>query len=197
MTRVTPKPQEQMSVAEYHKLIACGAIEERCRVELLRGRLVEKPRRTPLVAFVIGMLPTLLTPLLPNGFHSRSQSPITLEDSEPEPDLAILRGDVRDYFTRHPGSTETLLVVEVFTGSLATDLVKAETYAEAGIPWYWIVNLTARRVEVYSQLSPTPAGLRYGPPHCYQPREMIPVIIDGSEIGTVPAAELLPEITTP
>ena len=87
-----------------------------------------------------------------------------------------------------------MLAIEISDSSLVTDRYKAEIYAEAGIPWYWIVNLTARRVEVYSQPAATAEGVRYGEPRVYQPGEMIPVIVDGREVESVAADQLLPVI---
>lgn len=192
---VIPYRPARLTVATYHKLIETLELTENNRFELLKGVLVEKMTHNPLHAALVGILQSLIGSHLPAGVHTRSQVPITLRDSEPEPDLAVVRGDRKEYFSRHPSASDTKLVIEVSSSTLLTDRYKAEIYAEASIPWYWIVNLAARRVEVYSQPTPTADGLRYGAPQIYQPGELIPVIVDGREIGTLAAAELLPEIS--
>lgn len=79
---------------------------------------------------------------------------MTLADSEPEPDLCIVRGTRADFRRVHPSTAE--LVVEVAVSSLELDRVKAILYAEAGVKEYWIVCPEERQVEVYRQ--PTPQG---------------------------------------
>ncbi len=192
---VIPYRPARLTVATYHKLIETLELTENNRFELLKGVLVEKLTHNPLHSNLIRILQALLMPMLPQGFLFNSQLPITLSDSEPKPDISITRGNAAEFFTRHPGPADISLVIEVSSTSLLTDRYKAEIYAEAGIPWYWIVNLAARRVEVYSQPTPTADGLRYGAPQIYQPGELIPVIVDGRELGTLAAAELLPEIS--
>ena len=78
----------------------------------------------------------------------QTQSPIDLgELSEPEPDIAVIRGDARDYSQAHPRTA--LLIVEVAESSLDYDRTeKASLYAAAGIPDYWVLNLRDRRLEV-------------------------------------------------
>ena len=80
----------------------------------------------------------------------RNQAPITLTRSEPEPDLAIVRGARGDYRTRHPSGSEVALVVEVWDTTVATDRSKARMYGQARIAEYWIVNLGARCVERFA-----------------------------------------------
>ncbi|WP_254513291.1 Uma2 family endonuclease [Anatilimnocola floriformis] len=192
---VVPYRPARLSVADYHRLISGGHLAQSNRIELLRGVLVEKMTHNPLHAALIGILQKLIDGVLPAGFCTRTQLPITLRDSEPEPDLAIARGELAEYLMRHPGPDDTQLVVEISASSLVTDRYKAEIYAEAGIPWYWIVNLTARRVEVYSQPAATPEGIRYGEPRIYQPGEMIPVIVADQQVGSIAAEKLLPVVT--
>jgi Uma2 family endonuclease len=192
---VVPYQPARLSVADYHKLISCGTLAENHRLELLRGVVVEKMTHNPLHAALVGILQDLLAALLPAGFHTRSQVPITLSDSEPEPDVAIARGQRSDFLQRHPGPSETPLVIEVAASSLVTDRFKAEIYAEAGIPCYWIVNLPERQVEVFTKPALTAEGLRYTDRHDYQPGDSIPVVLDDRGIGVIAAVQLLPEQT--
>jgi Uma2 family endonuclease len=191
---VLPYRPMRFSVADYHKLIADGTLAENHRIELLRGVLVEKMPQNPLHAAIIGILQKLLSAIFSPGFHTRSQVPVTLDDSEPEPDISVARGELADYLTRHPGPADVPLVTEIAHSSLVTDRFKGEIYAEAGILVYWIVNLGKRRVEVYSNPTTTTDGPRYADCREFQPGDSIPVILDGREIGVLPAAELLPVI---
>ena len=76
------------------------------------------------------------------------EDPITLTDSEPEPDVAVIQGREEDY--RLVPVTTALLLVEVSVSSLALDRMKAAIYAEAGIPEYWIVLAEREMIEVHT-----------------------------------------------
>ena len=75
---------------------------------------------------------------------------MTFADSEPGPDLAIVRGTRSDYRLAHPVSAE--LVIEVAVSSFEIDLVKAHVYAEGEVPEYWIVCPEKKQVEVFRLL---------------------------------------------
>jgi Uma2 family endonuclease len=92
------------------------------------------------------------------GWEIRGQGPIALdEESEPEPDLAVVPGSFRDYEAAHP--SRPVLVVEISETSLALDRVhKGSLYARAGLPDYWIVNLPEHALEVYRDPEPDPAA---------------------------------------
>jgi Uma2 family endonuclease len=160
-----PCPLRRFTVDEYHRLLQVGILEEGDPVELLDGFLVLKTRASPPQNVSLGLLEDLLNDLLPAGWFRRVRSAVTTPDSEPEPDLAIVRGQRRDYGKRHPGPQDLALVIEVSDSSLARDRnVKAPLYARASIPVYWIVNLIDRRVEVHTEPSgpdPQPAYRRH------------------------------------
>ena len=86
---------------------------------------------------------------MPVGCDLRVEGPLTLHDSEPEPDVAIVRGSPESFVTSHPHTAE--LAVEVAVSSLEIDRVRALIYAEAGLREYWIVCPEKKRVEVYRQ----------------------------------------------
>jgi Uma2 family endonuclease len=69
----------------------------------------------------------------------------------PEPDLAVVRGRARDYLDRHPEGTDAILVVEIAKTSQERDREKAADYARGGVPVYWLLDLVARTVDVYSE----------------------------------------------
>jgi Uma2 family endonuclease len=142
----------RMSVAEYHRAGEAGVLSD--DVELLRGIIVTKMPKSPLHEYVAQKLMDLLLALLPKEFKLRPERPLTLRDSEPEPDLSVVRGTLEDWVHAHPSTAE--LVVEVSISSAAVDEGKADIYAEAGIPEYWLVRAEARSVDVYRE--PTPEG---------------------------------------
>src|SRR5262249_50283397 len=130
---------------------------------------------------------------LPAGWDYRVQSSIVLADSQPEPDIAVCRGDETAYLTRHPMGGDVGLVVEVADSSLLRDQRdKTRIYARAHIPVYWIINLVDRRIEVYTQPSGPTAAPAYGAFQTYQPADAVPLLLDGSAVVNLPAADLLP-----
>lgn len=147
--RVHPMPVET-----YHRLGELGVLSE--DVELLRGIVVTKMPKSPLHEFVAQMLMELLLKLIPPGFVVRPERPLTLRDSEPEPDLSVVKGRPQDWVRAHP--TTAALVIEVAVTSLDIDEGKAGIYAEAAIPEYWIVQPEERRVIVCRE--PTSEGYR-------------------------------------
>ena len=92
------------------------------------------------------------------GWEVRTEGPIGLdEDSEPEPDVAVVPGSPEDYSRAHP--SRPVLTVEVSESSLAVDRQrKGSLYARAGLADYWVLNLVDRVLEVYREPVPDPAG---------------------------------------
>ena len=136
-----------LTVEEYHRLDEFN--ENGRRTELIRGIVIEKMAKSPLHRLVASLLYQLLLQCLPAGFCVWKEEPITLADSEPEPDISVTRGSPRDYGKSHPRTAE--LVVEVAVSSAALDRESASLYAEAGVQEYWIVLASDRQVEVYRQ----------------------------------------------
>src|SRR6185437_2796586 len=93
--------------------------------------------------------------IVPPGWHVAKGVPILLSEwSRPEPDLAVIRGVVDDYEERDATADDTALVVEIAACNAAADRADmARIYAAAGIPVYWIVDLTDGLVEIYSDPS--------------------------------------------
>lgn len=143
----------RFSVDQYHRMIASGAFTEDDRIELLAGWVVEKMPKNPLHSIVTGSLHDRLVGVLPEGWHVRNQEPITLTDSEPEPDLAVVQGKRSDYRAGRPTAADLALVVEISDSTMAADRWKRTIYASAGIPCYWIINLIEGVIEIYEQPS--------------------------------------------
>ena len=140
--RVSP-----LSVAEYRQL---GEFNEHGRrTELIRGIVIEKVSKSPLHVAIAKRLYDWIAAKLPKGFVVRREDPITMRDSEPEPDIAVVQGEESDFFRAHPSTAE--LIVEVAVTSAALDRANADLYAEAGVKEYWIVLALDRKVEVYRQ----------------------------------------------
>jgi len=134
----------RLSVQEYHRLDEFN--DNGRRTELIRGIIIEKMSKSPLHCSIAKRLYDTIARMLPKGFVVRREDPITLADSEPEPDIAVVRGAEGDFFQAHPTTAE--LVVEVAVSSPALDRENATLYAEAGVKEYWIVLGPERRVEV-------------------------------------------------
>jgi Uma2 family endonuclease len=156
---VTPK---RFTLLDYHRLIELGFLTENDRVELIRGELMQMVAKGTPHTVCNTSLVYEMTMLLQRRAIVRGQEPIILPpDSEPEPDLMIARNRVDSeallrsadrYLSNHPSPADILLVVEVSDSTLKYDQeAKLSLYAELGIADYWIFNLVANCLEVYTQ----------------------------------------------
>jgi Uma2 family endonuclease len=146
--------------AEYYRMAEVGILGEDDRVELIRGEIVEMaPIGRRHKAFVAN-LGQLLIVRLANRARVHVQSGVVLaDDTEPEPDVTVLRRRAVPYKEREAHTEDVLLLIEVADSSLAYDRsTKLRLYAEAGIPEYWVVDCTAEAVEVH--WNPAPDGYR-------------------------------------
>jgi len=156
--RTPPVRTRRWTRTEYDRLVEVGVLGRDDRVELLDGLLVvREPQGSRHVTAVLRTRLALERAFGP-GFHARPQAPVALDDtSEPEPDVAIVRGRITDYRDAHPSSP--VLVVEVADSTLAADrLRKGPLYARAGVPDYWILNLIDGVLEVYRGPVRSPNG---------------------------------------
>ena len=151
---------------EYEGLMRLGVFTGH-PVELIAGQLVVAELQGSYHATAVGAVDDALRALLPSGFIVRAQMPVALDDeSEPEPDVAVVRGTRADYRETHPGPP--VLVVEVSDSSLDFDRRdKGILYARGGAPDYWIVNLIERVLEVYREPTPDQTA-----PHRWRYRSM-------------------------
>ncbi len=187
----------RFSVPEYHRLIEIGILTENDNLELIDGYLVKKMSRNPphdsvLQASVLQAANYLLISLLPQDWNIRIQCAVTLSKSEPEPDVAIVRGTWRDYQHRHPSAADVGIVMEVSDSTLDGDRAdKCWIYADAGIPIYWIINLVDSQIEVYTLPSGPTSAPAYGQRQDYKPGDTIPLMLAGSAVASVRVDELL------
>ena len=143
---------------EYEQLVEKGVFASGDRVELIDGLLIVAEPQSATHYTAIKLVERALARAFGEGWHTRSQAPIALDEaSEPEPDVAVVSGDLRAYTATHPA--DPVLVVEVALTSLTLDREhKASLYARAGRPEYWIVNLVERVLEVYRDPAPSPSA---------------------------------------
>jgi Uma2 family endonuclease len=133
---------------EYERMGEQGFFRPDERVELVDGVIYEMTPQGGLHATVVWKAHEILRSSIPSGFFIRSQMPLALTaDSEPEPDIAVIRGDPEDFSDRHP--EKAVLVVEVADASLFHDTGRKKSlYARAGVPDCWIFNLRKKELEV-------------------------------------------------
>lgn len=189
-----PYPVWRFSVDEFHRLIDNGAFGEQGRVELLEGWLVPKMTHNPLHDGTIQIVSECLRRSLPAGWVIRIQSAVTMSDSEPEPDVTVVRGNERTYLRQHPGPADIGLIVEIADSSLDQDQrQKSRIYARARVPAYWIVNLVNRQVEVFTNPTGTVDAAAYAIQQTYRNQERIPWQVAGQLVAEIQANDLLPE----
>jgi|GEM_PF-2446024 Uma2 family endonuclease len=135
----------------YHRLSYSGYLPR--NLELLEGLIIQKMTISPLHAKIVNKLRRLIERNLPTGIILRQESPLSIPEmnSEPQPDLAIIKGSEDDYTESHPNTA--LWVIEISNSTLNLDRKKINSYAKAGIPVYWIIDLVNNQIEVYSNLS--------------------------------------------
>jgi Uma2 family endonuclease len=182
-------PIWHMSVDQYHAMIDKGILGPDDAVELLEGVLVQKVSINPPHRISALAVFRALFQVVSAGWYVDKEAPVTFSASEPQPDVAVIRGDTRDYPARHPGPEDVALIVEVAEATLARDrVVKKRIYATAGIPFYWLIDLINRKIEVYSE----PQSGNYQRSIVYGPDDSVPVILDGRTVGIIPVCSLLP-----
>jgi Uma2 family endonuclease len=149
---------------EYEKLIELGIFQPGEQIELIGGELIVAEPQGAAHYTAIAKTARVLAAVFGAGWVVRTQGPLGLDDdSEPEPDVAVVAGELDDYRAAHP--SRAALAVEVAESSLELDRQrKGSLYASAGLADYWIVNLVDRILEVYRQPIPDPSavfGWRY------------------------------------
>ena len=152
---IAPPQRRLFTRAEYERAAELGLFGSEERLELIGGEVFRKmtPQRS-LHATGVTLAAEALRRAFPEGCVVRVQLPLVLGDaSEPEPDVCLVKGQIRDHLAAHPSTA--LLVVEVADTSFVFDrTMKASLYASARIPEYWIVNLQDCVLEVHREPGP-------------------------------------------
>ena len=177
----------------YEKLIDLGIFRPGEAGELIGGELIVSEPQGAAHYTAILKTARALEVAFGTGWVVRTQGPIGLDDdSEPEPDVAVVRGSLEDYRAAHP--SRPVLTVEVAESSLDGDRErKGGAYARAGLADYWIINLIDRVLEVYREPAADPSspfGWRYARREVFRPPgEVRPLAMPSSAIRV---ADLLP-----
>jgi Uma2 family endonuclease len=186
---------EPLTTEQYHRMIETGVLMEGTPIELIDGILVRKDRRDSAEDSITTVGPghcsalTQLMTLLISATggvncHVRCQQPIHVPPRhEPEPDHAVVRGGVCDYNEGHPEPEHVLLLVEVSDSSLSYDRgEKLRVYAAAEISQYWIVNLSDRCIEVYTQPSASAEPASYQSKQVFERGQSVSFDVDGQTL---------------
>jgi Uma2 family endonuclease len=142
------------SLDDYHQMIEIGLLADR-PVELIDGEIIQmSPEGVPHIFYCRGTAKYLRS-ILGDRAEISEAHPITLpNDSEPEPDIAIIRTPDTLYQTRHPQPDDIFWLIEVSNSTLVKDLgVKQDLYARSGIPEYWVMNLQTSELVVFKNLT--------------------------------------------
>lgn len=145
-------PVRRFTVTEYARLIDDGFFAADEQFELLDGLITPKMSRNPPHDAVLNRIRRRLERSIRAGWMLRIQSALSIGESVPEPDIAIVRGDDADYASRHPNASDAPLIIEVANTSLTEDRTyKLQIYAKAGIGSYWVVNLIDQQIETFEK----------------------------------------------
>lgn len=146
------------TVRDFYRMEKAGVFAPERRYELLEGDIFQVPKPTPLHASRHDWLTRALITRLGARYWLRTQNPVRLDNfSEPLPDFAVLKPRKEAYST-HPRPGDTLLIIELAQSSLSYDIGrKQRAYAKAGIPEYWVLDLTDRQLHVFRK----PAAIGY------------------------------------
>lgn len=147
---------KRWTVAQFDTLLKLDLVEPR-RHQLIRGEIVDMGEQSMRHHTSVDAVVDALRAAFGPGFFVRNAGPLQFGESKPEPDVSVLRGKRSDYLAEPPPAT-ALLAVEVALTSLTYDLTtKAELYAAAGIPEYWVLDLEGRVLHVFRDPQPREA----------------------------------------
>ncbi len=196
-TRLPPilpdSPIWRFTVDEYHRMIETGVLGEDDRVELIEGCVVPKMANNPPHASTAEIVAECMRTLKLADWCIRTQNPVTLDNSEPEPDVAVVRGKLSDYLNRHPGPNDVGLIVEVSLSSLQLDKKrKARMYARAGIPIYWVLDVDGRSIDVMTDPDSDVEEPRYRSISVHAVGEKVRLILDQTLIAEIPVLDFFP-----
>jgi Uma2 family endonuclease len=140
------------SIKEWHKLVDSGMLEGK-KVELLEGEIATMSPEKPIHSSRIVKIADYLRDILRGVAQVREAHPVTLDNSEPEPDIAIVRIDENYYENCHPKSEDIYWLIEISNKTLKIDLeVKSKLYARNGISEYWVIDLKRKKLVLHDQL---------------------------------------------
>ena len=180
------------TLSEYRDLAKAGFLNG-LRTILIDGEILTMPNPRPPHDTALTATYEFLRALCPVGHYVRNQQSFDVgTDNDPGPDLAIVPGNFRDYTALPP--TTALFIAEIASSSLPIDTTKkAELYATAGVPEYWVIDLEHRQLVVFRDPQPLPKGLgatAYKTHRTFGPTESVSPLI--APTASVLVSELLP-----
>ena len=157
----SPLGHRRFTADEVLRMTEAGIFGEDDRIELVGGEVLEVSPQGPDHRSLKDELHAWLArAYAATRAHILNQGPLRAGTfGLPEPDLAVVSGSPRDYLDRHPAGRDTLLVIEIAKSSQERDRLKAADYARGGVPVYWLLDLDARRLDIYTD--PDPEAERY------------------------------------
>lgn len=140
------------SVEEWHELVDSGLLEGK-PIELLEGEIIEMSPEGVEHSYTNNSVVKYLRQILVGLADVRESHPITLDNSEPEPDIAVVRLPETIYKTHHPYAEDIYWLIEISNRTLSKDLnQKIITYARNGIPEYWVIDLVNKKLITHTQI---------------------------------------------
>ncbi len=200
----SPEAVYRLTVSQFDRMVRDGTLGEDERVELLNGVLVTRMPKNPPHRVSTRKEVRALEGILPAGWFVQKEDALVMPPGNKwEPNAAIVRSELESDSARDATAADCCLVVEVADTNLyRARSEKLPAYAAAGIPVYWIVNLSGSdpgagaaasgsgHLEVYSD--PDPVTGRYRSRVDLRPGEEVPVVIDGREVGRIAVVSLFP-----
>ena len=140
------------SIEEWHELVNSGLLEGK-PVEFLEGEIIEVSPEGIEHSYTNDSVVKYLRKVLSGLADVRESHPITLDNSEPEPDIAIVGLPETIYRNHHPYPEDIYWLIEISNRTLTKDLgQKIITYARNGIPEYWIIDLVNKKLIIHTQV---------------------------------------------
>ena len=164
LASTTPPPRGtgpmpwRITIKQYRDLGETGCFNG-LKTMLIRGEVFTRVFPNPPHDVTLGLTDRWLNRIFVSGYHVRNQMGFDIgTNNDPGPDLAVVPGDIRDYTAATP--KVAVLIVEVADSSLDIDTTtKAELYATAGVPDYWVIDFVNRQVIIFRDPASLPAGL--------------------------------------
>jgi Uma2 family endonuclease len=184
----------RLSVAKYLKMIELGILTERDRVFLWKGVLLEKMTKArPHTVTVMRLFKALDQLVAGRPYYIEKEEavrPVRRKDTLPEPDLKVVRGRLEDY-NAIPTTQDAPLIIEVSDSTLRFyQGPKQRLFAAESVPEYWVVSVTGRWIEVFTQPSGPQTPVGYQSRKTYRLGDSIPVQLDGTLLGHIPLDEV-------
>lgn len=186
-----------LTAGQFFGMIEAGLFAPSSRVFLWDGRVFEKMAKTPAHAITSYIFHKELLTRLPAEWLIWPENPIQLDPKHaPLPDIAVIRGPLERYLQeyRHPEAADVGLLVEIAVSSLPKDLgARAEKFARALVPAYWVADVFNRRITEHRDPRVSEGIGTYAVVRTYGPDEGIPLVFEGQEVARIPVGSLLPE----